>query len=100
MAASKDKAILFARASIGKEHHLWPVAAFNTIPDARAYAAFLKMAYTVADQEVIKALDPSAVRDENGVAVPSTRWSVKVVPYAPVPVTADALESDEVSVPT
>ena len=90
MAASKDKAILFARATAKGQHHLWPVAVFNSVPDARNYAAFLKMAYGVKDQEVIKALDPTAIRDEGGDAVESTKWSVKVVPYAPAPVaTAD-----------
>ena len=100
MAASKDKAILFARATDGKAHHLWPVAVFNDVPSARNYAAFLKMAYGVADQEVIKSLDPAAVRDAEGLAVPGTKWSVKVVPYAPAPVaTADDVP-EEVSQPS
>ncbi len=99
MAASKDKAILFARATHGKDHHLWPVAVFNDVPGARTYAGFLKMAYAIGDQEVIKALDAAAVRGEDGLAIPATRWSVKVVPYAPSPAMSDALDSDEVSVP-
>lgn len=86
MAASKDKAILFARATLDKAHHLWPVAVFNDVASARNYAAFLKMAYGIGDQEVIKTLDPAAVRDTEGIAVPGTRWSVKIVPYAPAPV--------------
>ena len=94
MAASKDKAILFARATHGKDHHLWPVAVFNDVPAARIYAGFLKMAYAIGDQEVIKALDPAAVRDESGLAIPATRWSVKVVAYAPSTAMSDALDDD------
>lgn len=94
MAASHDKAILFARATHGKEHHLWPVAVFNTVKDARPYVGFLKMAYAVSDQEVIKALDPHAVRDENGLAIIGTKWSVKVVPYAPTPAVGDELDDE------
>lgn len=85
MAASKDKAILFARATLDRAHHLWPVAVFNDTALARQYAGILKMAYAIGDQAVIKSLDPSALCDAQGVAVPGTKWSVKVVPYAPTP---------------
>lgn len=100
MAASKDKAILFARATVGKTPHLWPVAAFNTAADARSYAGMLKLAYQVGHQETIKALDPSAVRGEDGNAVPGTRWSVKVIPYAPSADLGIDDDDDRVSPPT
>ena len=89
MAASKDKAILFGRASVGKTPHLWPIAVFNTERDARSHVALLRIAYKASHDDLIKQLDPAAVRDENGNAILDTRWSVKVVPYAPV------LEPDE-----
>jgi|SRR5215472_8285590 len=94
MAASKDKAILFARATVDKQHHLWPVAVFNDTAGARQHAALLKMAYATGNGEMIHALDPGAVTDPAGNYVPGTKWSVKVVPYAPT-IALDASEVEE-----
>ena len=62
MAASKDKTVLFARATEGKAIHQWPVAVFNTEQNARSYAAFLKLAQTSGNPELQLALDPQLRR--------------------------------------
>jgi hypothetical protein len=85
MAASKDKAILFARAKTGRDVHQWPVAVFNDEPKARMYASMLKLAYRSGDDAIIKAMDPGAVRGEDGNPVADTAWSVVTVAYEPKP---------------
>ena len=90
MAASTEKTILFARCKTGRDVHLWPVAVFNDRPAAAMFASMLRLAYKSGDDNIIKAMDPSAVRQEDGTVVEDTTWSAKTVPYAPKPELPDA----------
>lgn len=89
MAASKDKTILFARATEGKTVHQWPVAVFNTPVSARSFAAFLKLAQTSGNAELQLALDPAHRKSEDGAPLPGVKWSAVTVPYAPTPELAE-----------
>jgi hypothetical protein len=85
MAASKDKVILFARATHNKAVHLWPVAVFNDAVSAKSYATFLRLAYRSSDLEAIAALDPSFRKDDTDAPLKDTKWSMVTAPYAPQP---------------
>lgn len=85
MAASKDKAVLFGRVTHNRTVHQWPIAVFNDAPEARMFASMLKLAYTAADDRIVKALSPSSPRDEAGALITDPKFSVVVVPYAPRP---------------
>ena len=85
MAASTEKTILFARCKVGRDTHQWPVAVFNDHPQAAMYASMLRLAYRSGDDKIVAAMDPSAVRGEDGAIIADTTWSTKTVPYAPKP---------------
>jgi hypothetical protein len=84
-----SKVILFGKATHDKKVHQWPVAIFAGIPDARAYATFLRLAYRAKDDESIAALDKSHAQDATGKPLYDTKWAMVTVPYAPAPAFAD-----------
>lgn len=89
MAKSTSKTILFATTRFDKKVFNHPVAVFNTPSDAKTYATYLKLAYRAQDFDAIKALDPKAHVDSEGVPVPDAKLSLMEVPYAPVPLLDD-----------
>lgn len=86
-----SKTILFGKVTHDRKIMQWPVAAFANTDDARAYAAFLRLAYRASDETSILALDPKRPQDDGGVSIKGVKWSLLTVPYAPQP----AMDSDD-----
>lgn len=85
MAVSTAKVILFGRLVHNKQTYLWPIAVFNKLGDAKAFATVLGVAYKNGDTAGVKAMDRNAKIDDAGVLVPGLRFSITEVPYSPSP---------------
>lgn len=96
MARSTSKVILFSRVTSGKAVHQWPVAVFNTHPDARTYATFIKMAHQGGNVEMAKRLDPKTQVTDDGKLMDGLRFSIVEAPYSPAP---DLGDDDTIDAP-
>lgn len=90
---STEKTILFARLTVDRKTHQWPVAVFNTKESAGTYAAYLKMAHSVGHTETVRTLDVNAKVDDNGHLIPGTKFSLQTLPYEPSP--ASGIDEEE-----
>lgn len=100
MARSTAKTILFARYTIDKANHQYPVAVFNDLESTKAYATMIKMAHASGNVDHARALDPGTPLDKDGKLHPGIRFSIKEVPYAPQPVFGDADLFGDAETPT
>lgn len=93
-----NKSILFARVTVNRQVHQWPIAAFGNDVSAKTYAAYIKMAHSNNDVATAQRLDPKTRLTEDGKLVPGIKFAVTVVPYDPSAV-ADLSDDDLVKDP-
>lgn len=92
---ANTKTILFSKVLINKSLHQWPIAVFATPVSAKTYAAYIKMAHSAGNVELVKSLDPKTRLTDEGALVPGVKFSVVTITYEPSPTAT--LGADDIS---
>jgi hypothetical protein len=80
---SIDKFVVIANGKIGGKTHVWNVAVFNGIKDAKPWVALLGLARKSGDAETVKAMDVHAPEAPEGSELKDVKYSGSVIQYGP-----------------
>lgn len=80
---SIDKYVVMASGKSGGKTHVWTVAVFNSIKDAKPWVALLSLARKSGDAETVKAMDVHAPELPADATFSEVKYSGRVVQYGP-----------------
>jgi hypothetical protein len=80
---SIDKFIVNAMGKIDGKTHVWTVAVFNSVKDAKPWVALLNLARKAGDVETVKAMDVHAPAVPEGKELKDVKYSGAVIQYGP-----------------
>lgn len=80
---SIEKFVVMASGKVEGKTHLWTVAVFNSVKDAKPWVALLNLARKSADAETIAAMDVHAPAVPEGKELKDVKYSGAVIQYGP-----------------
>lgn len=80
---SIDKFVVNAIGKVDGKSHVWTVAVFNSIKDAKSWVALLNLARKSGDAETVKAMDVHAPVIPDGKELKDVKYSGATIQYAP-----------------
>jgi hypothetical protein len=80
---SVEKFIINAMGKVDGKTHVWTVAVFNSVKDAKPWVALLNLARRTGDVETVKAMDVHAPELPEGKELKDVKYSGATIQYAP-----------------
>lgn len=80
---SVDKFVVMANGKVGGKTHIWTVAVFNSVKDAKPWVALLNLARKSGDAETVKAMDVHAPEIPDGQEIRDVKYTGATIQYAP-----------------
>jgi hypothetical protein len=80
---STEKFIVNAASKVDGKTHIWTVAVFNSVKDAKPWVALLNLARKSGDAETIKAMDIHAPELPEGKEHTAVKYTGAVIQYGP-----------------
>lgn len=77
------RTIVIGHATAEGGTHSWPVAVFGNQVNARHHANYTTMATRAGDADLLKRLDPDAMKTKDGKVIKTAWYTQHTVPYDP-----------------
>ena len=80
---SIEKFVVNAIGKVDGKSHVWTVAVFNSMKDAKPWVALLSLARKSGDTETVATMDPHAPAVPEGKEITSVKYSGATIQYSP-----------------